>query len=358
MIQGMMPHVQQNGTAGNAGPTATNVAGMNSSAGAGQQYHQMGQQQAVRPMQMQVPAQQLMSMQLGQQQQAMMETAMGQNVAMGQPPNLMGNQVPFGMNMQTAVPQPQHYQTGPHGNYSLLQQPHGQQGSNAYNQIPVNNMGIQQQPNAHNRGTGGGKFNFPCDNCDQYGHGTNYCPFPKDDMKIANKKAARIARNAEADDRQRRVNQILMDRGFHNAVSILPSERRAQRYSQTNVMTLGFSQGMLSMPGMQMGSPGPQLMQQWGSMSMTPPRCVTAPATVPVTMTTPDGRQMVVQMPAEQATPSGISQTTTPSPTTTTSDGSAAPTGEPHTPQHQVIPVAGIPQPEFSPDPGQAELLA
>ena len=106
MIQGMMPHVQQNGTAGNAGPTATNIAGMNASAGAGQQYHQMGQQQAVSPMQMQVPAEQLMNMQLGQQQQAMMETAMGQNVAMGQPPNLMGNQVPFGMNMQTAVPQP------------------------------------------------------------------------------------------------------------------------------------------------------------------------------------------------------------------------------------------------------------
>ena len=90
-------------------------------------------------------------------------------------------------------------------------------------------------------------------------------------------------------------------------------------------------------------------MQQWGSMSMTPPRCVVAPATVPVTMTTPDGRQMVVQVPAEQATPWGISQTTTPSPTTTTSDGSLNPTGEPQTPQHQVILVVGIPQPEFSP---------
>ena len=33
---------------------------------------------------------------------------------------------------------------------------------------------------------------------------------------------------------------------IHNAVSILPSERRAQRYSQTNMMNPGFSQGMLS----------------------------------------------------------------------------------------------------------------
>ena len=122
----------------------TNMASVNSTAGAGQQCHQMGQQQVISPMQMQVPAQQLMSMKLGQQQQAAMEPATGQNVAMGQPPNLMGNQVPFGMNMQAMVPQPQHYQMGLHGNYSLPQQPHGQQGSNAYNQIRVNNMGIQQ----------------------------------------------------------------------------------------------------------------------------------------------------------------------------------------------------------------------
>ena len=109
---------------------------------------------------------------------------------------------------------------------------------------PNEQYGIQHQPHVQNRGAGGGKFNFPCDNGDQYGHGTNYCPFPHDDIKIANKKAARIARNAEADDRQRRVNQILMDRGFHNAVSILPSEHRAQRYNQANMMNPGFSQGM------------------------------------------------------------------------------------------------------------------
>ena len=265
---------------------------------------------------------------------------------MGQPPNLMGNQAPFTVNSSNVMPQHQHYQPGPNGNYSLIPQ----HATGAYNQPPMQNMGMQRQPNMQTQGGGGGKFNFPCDNCDGYGRGTNYCPFPQDDLKIANKKAARIARNAEADDRQRRVNQILMDRGFHNAVSILPSERRAPRYNQNNVTNPGFSQGMMPMQGMQMGPPGAQFGQPWGSMSMsmTPPRCVIAPATVPVTVTTPDGRQMVVQMPADRISPTG-GQSATPSPTTSTGNSPGVPMGEPQTPQHQLIQGTGMPQPKFSP---------
>ena len=101
------------------------MAGANPTTDASQQCHQMGQQQMVNPMQLQVPAQQLMGMSLGQQQQAMVDVTMGQPAAMGQPQSLMGNQVQFGMNVPAMMPQPQHYQMGPHGNYSLIQQPHG-----------------------------------------------------------------------------------------------------------------------------------------------------------------------------------------------------------------------------------------
>ena len=82
---------------------------------------------------------------------------------------------------------------------------------------------VQQQPSAQTgQANNGGKFNFPCDNCDQYGHGTNYCPYPQDDLNMANKKAARAARIAEADEKQKHVNQILTDAAFITQFSYLP----------------------------------------------------------------------------------------------------------------------------------------
>ena len=62
---------------------------------------------------------------------------------MGQPPNLMGNQVPFTVNSSNVMPQHQHYQPGPNGNYSLIPQ----HATGAYNQPPMQNMGMQRQPN-------------------------------------------------------------------------------------------------------------------------------------------------------------------------------------------------------------------
>ena len=108
------------------------------------------------------------------------------------------------------------------------------------------------------------------------------------------------------------------------------------------------------MQGMQAGTIHPQFLQPWNpsmsmSMSMTPPRCVVAPATVPVSVMTADGQQVVVQMPAGQMTPPSAPPNNTPSPGTATNDSPVLQTGPPQTPQHQVIPGNGMQQPEFSP---------
>jgi hypothetical protein len=155
-----------------------------------QLFPQMGQPQMLNAMQLQAPAQQMMGGTLGQQN-TMMDAGnnangQGSPNMMGQPPNLMGNQAPFTVNSSNVMPQHQHYQPGPNGNYSLIPQ----HATGAYNQPPMQNMGMQRQPNMQTQGGGGGKFNFPCDNCDGYGRGTNYCPFPQDDLKIANKKSS------------------------------------------------------------------------------------------------------------------------------------------------------------------------